>query len=619
MIPTGTVLNGYEIVGVLGGHAQTAGVYEARATSDGRSVALKLYAAHLGRDRAFVERFLSELGILADLRHPRIARLEDAGESEHGLFLALELIRGQSLQDLIGDGVLDGERTLELLGPVAEALDEAHAMGLVHRDLKPTSILLDSARHGEPVITGFDLGHALAGDLKYGLHGTSEYRAPEQLAGQQPTARSDVYSLAGILYDCTTSGQADRGGPAEGGRRLSEPPLALRKVLRRGLAQDPAERHASAGELIRDAARALGAEATLVADREHPTRQGEDAPERAPVSGSAPAARAARGAGSAGGRPGRPRSRLGLGLAAALALLVAGGVAMARGGDDDAGNLSQSAEGAMTARRDGISLTYPALWKPLERAPRVPGLELEDPLALAPLGGEGEAGLVAGQVAEPGPGLLPAGIRERIEGAPPPRESVRLGRLEGFRYRGARLVGSDKRFNIYAVEHSGGAATVVCFADEAEADAVLPGCERIAASMELPGRRTYGVSPNAAYAERVNGAMRTLNAARARARADFARARTPDGQARVADRLARSYAVAATALDREQVSPQVRSANGAIVAALTATRDAYRRTGAAARRGDRPAYDAARADVRRSEAGVERALRRLRDVGYAVS
>ncbi|MBA2794540.1 MAG: hypothetical protein H0U32_11205, partial [Thermoleophilaceae bacterium] len=278
-----------------------------------------------------------------------------------------------------------------------------------------------------------------------------------------------------------------------------------------------------------------------------------------------------------------------------------------------------SGEGATTVRRDGISLTYPSLWKPLERAPRVPGLELEAPLALGPLGGDGEAGLVAGQVAQPGPGLLPAGLRDRLEGEPPRRESVRLGRLEAFRYRGARLSGSDKRFNIYAVEHSGGAATVVCFADEAEADAVLPGCERIAASMQLPGSRTYGVSPNAAYAERVNDAMGTLNKARARARADFTRARTPNGQARVADRLARSYGTAAATLEREQVTPQVRSANGAIVAALSATRDAYRQTGAAARRGDRPAYDAARAQVRRSEAGVERSLRRLRDVGYAVS
>lgn len=616
MISTGTIVNGYEIVGVLGGHAETAGVYEARSTADGRGVALKLYATHLSRDRAFVERFLSELGILADLHHPRIARLEDAGESERGLFLALQLIRGESLQDLIRAGLMSGERTLELLEPVAEALDEAHAMGLVHRDLKPTSILLDSTRDGEPVITGFDLGHALAGDLRYGLHGTSEYRSPEQLAGQQPTARSDVYSLAGILYDCMTSGQAGGVEPSEGARRLNEPPLALRKVLRRGLAQDPAERHASAGELIRDAARALGPDPGTPEPRAEEAGT-VDAPETA---ASAPAARAAgRARTPSAGLGTASRSRLGLGLAAVLAVLVAVGVAMAAGGDGERSEANRGAEGATTVRRDGISLTYPSLWRPLERAPRVPGLELESPLALEPLGGDGEAGLVAGQVAQPGPGLLPDSLRERLEGESPPRESVRLGRLEAFRYRGARLSGSDKRFNIYAVEHSGGAATVVCFADEAEADAVLPGCERIAASMQLPGSRTYGVSPNAAYAERVNGAMGTLNEARARARADFTRARTPDGQARVADRLARSYGTAAATLDREQVTPQIRSANGAIVAALTATRDAYRQTGAAARRGDRPAYDAARAEVRRSEAAVERSLRRLRDVGYAVS
>ena len=142
MLESGATLAGYRIERVLGSGGMAV-VYEATQLSLGRAVALKVIAPNLSGDEGFRERFRREATLQAALDHPHIVPVYEAGESEEGLFVAMRLVRGTNLKQLLLDEGLSASRALRILAQVATALDAAHRAGLVHREVKPQNILVD--------------------------------------------------------------------------------------------------------------------------------------------------------------------------------------------------------------------------------------------------------------------------------------------------------------------------------------------------------------------------------------------------------------------------------------------------------------------------------------------
>src|SRR4051794_21706067 len=181
------------------------GVYEGAQPSLNPTGALKLLATNLGDDPAFRERFRREGLLQAQIDHPNIVTVYEAGESEHGLFIAMRLVRGPNLKDMIVARELDAGRTLRILRPVADALDAAHGAGLIHRDIKPQNVLVGARDH--PFLADFGLTKGVGEKslTRTGQFvGTLDYISPEQIQGERATPQSDIYSLTGVMYECLT-------------------------------------------------------------------------------------------------------------------------------------------------------------------------------------------------------------------------------------------------------------------------------------------------------------------------------------------------------------------------------------------------------------------------------
>jgi serine/threonine protein kinase len=197
----------------------------------------------------------------------------EAGQTDYGMFIAMRLIQGPTLKDLIFSRELDPRRTLRLLAQVAHALDAAHDADLIHRDVKPQNILIGQGDHAYladfGLIKAVDDHGPLTGTGQF--IGTIDYVAPEQIQGDPATATSDCYALAGVMFECLT-GQVPFLRPNEAATlhahvlqpppKISELrpdlPLELDDVIAHGMAKDPAARPATAVELIMEAQRALG-------------------------------------------------------------------------------------------------------------------------------------------------------------------------------------------------------------------------------------------------------------------------------------------------------------------------------------------------------------------------
>jgi serine/threonine protein kinase len=278
LLEAGTIFSGYRIDGILGEGGMGA-VYQATQLSLNRVVALKLLAPNLGDDPGFRARFEREGQVQAALDHDHIVTVYEAGQSEYGLFLAMRLIAGPTLKQLILDGSLDPRRTVRLLAQVAHALDAAHRAGLIHRDIKPQNILIGKGDHA--YLADFGLIKApdearLTGTGQF--IGTIDYVAPEQIQAEPATPASDIYALTGVLYECLT-GEVPFPKPSEAAtlhahvmqppptisdRRPDLPP-ALDGVIAQGMAKDPWSRPSLAVELIQAASRALSSSAPGIA------------------------------------------------------------------------------------------------------------------------------------------------------------------------------------------------------------------------------------------------------------------------------------------------------------------------------------------------------------------
>jgi hypothetical protein len=232
----------YEILGELGS-GSFGRVYRARQLSTGQSVAIKLLAPREGTGESSargVERFRRETRICAELSHPNIVPLIDAGETPEGqLYAVFAHLPGETLEQALSrEGALAVRESVRLLTQVLEALACAHAKGIVHRDLKPANLLLSAAGvRRSALVLDFGLGR-LAEDRRRQAWqtltqtreflGTPLYAAPEQLSGERATPRSDLYAWGLILLECLTGRQpfAEAGAAARlltGGRAVEIP------------------------------------------------------------------------------------------------------------------------------------------------------------------------------------------------------------------------------------------------------------------------------------------------------------------------------------------------------------------------------------------------------------
>jgi streptogramin lyase/predicted Ser/Thr protein kinase len=258
----GAELLGYRIESVLGRGGMSV-VYLAEDLRLQRRVALKLLAPRLAEDDAFRDRFLQESQLAASLDHPNVVPIYAAGEGGDELYIAMRYVEGRDLKELLREGSLDKERAVRICAQVADALDFAHSRQLVHRDVKPSNVLLDAKEHVYLADFGLTKRTDDARTLEPGLFGTIDYVAPEQIRGEDIDGRADVYALGCLLYECM-SGTAPfrRGSDAATlyAHLEEEPPTlpGLEQVLRKALAKEPDDRYATCGELIDDARSALG-------------------------------------------------------------------------------------------------------------------------------------------------------------------------------------------------------------------------------------------------------------------------------------------------------------------------------------------------------------------------
>jgi WD40 repeat protein len=265
----GTEVAGYRIESLLGWGGMSV-VYLAEDLRLKRKVALKLLAASLAEDESFRERFLRESELAASIDHPSIVPVYEAGTADDRLFIAMRYVEGRDLRHRLQHGRLDPADAIGILAQIASALDAAHARGLVHRDVKPSNVLLDLGARPDgsdhAYLADFGLSRLISDEAEGNLLGTIDYMAPEQIAGEDVDGRADVYALGCVLYECLVGVppfrreselavvfahlETDVPAPSE---QRPELPAALDAVVGRAMAKEPQERYPSCRELARAA------------------------------------------------------------------------------------------------------------------------------------------------------------------------------------------------------------------------------------------------------------------------------------------------------------------------------------------------------------------------------
>jgi serine/threonine-protein kinase len=263
----GTMFGPYEIRSLLGAGGMGE-VYQAYDTSKGRTVAVKLLRPELAAHTGFQERFRRESRVAARLQEPHVIPVHDWGEINGVLYIDMRLVDGSDLHAVLRrDGPLEPASAASIIAQVAEALDAAHAAGLIHRDVKPENVLLTSSNFA--YLVDFGIAH-LGGESGITSAGSAigsfAYMAPERFTGGQLGPQADVYSLACVLYECLTGQPPFPPGDVTQmmASHLMRPPPrpsavrpelnpAFDLVIARGMEKRPELRFTSAGELARAA------------------------------------------------------------------------------------------------------------------------------------------------------------------------------------------------------------------------------------------------------------------------------------------------------------------------------------------------------------------------------
>ena len=277
-LSAGSKIGPYEVVAPLGAGGMGE-VWRARDPRLGRDVALKVLPDEMVRDADRVARFRAEARAASALNHPNIVAVYDIGEDGGRTYLAMELLEGTNLRQLLDGGRPPLPKALQISCQIAEGLAAAHARGIVHRDLKPENVMLTT----DGVVKILDFGLAKASPLaaSHGddeptmsatpvtspgtLLGTVGYMSPEQASGNAVDFRSDQFSFGTILYELVTGRRAwKKATPAEtlvAIMREDPPPLssgdhlvpaAVCRIVERSLAKDPQDRYASTRDLAGD-------------------------------------------------------------------------------------------------------------------------------------------------------------------------------------------------------------------------------------------------------------------------------------------------------------------------------------------------------------------------------
>jgi beta-lactam-binding protein with PASTA domain len=245
------------------GSGGMADVYCAEDTHLGRHVAIKVLHRRFAQDQEFVERFRREAKSAAGLNHPNVVGVFDRGEHEGTYYIAMELLEGQTLKDIVaGEAPLAQERVIDLGLQILQAAGFAHSHGVIHRDFKPHNVIVDQSGHAK--VTDFGIARAGASEMTEtgSIMGTAQYLSPEQAQGHAVTATSDVYSIGVMLYEMLAGRLPFEGDSAVAValKHLSEAPApisqwrpdvhpALEAVVMAALAKDPAQRWQSAEDL----------------------------------------------------------------------------------------------------------------------------------------------------------------------------------------------------------------------------------------------------------------------------------------------------------------------------------------------------------------------------------
>jgi predicted ATPase len=301
LLTPGTILGPYEIVGLLGAGGMGE-VYRARDARLDRIVAIKILAAAFSADSDRLHRFEQEARSASALNHPNIVTIYELGQDGSSHYIAMELVEGKTLRQLLVSGLLPMRKAIEIAAQIAEGLTKAHEAGITHRDLKPENLMVSHdgfvkildfglAKLTAPVVERSDLSTTSDALTPSGLVlGTVGYMSPEQAGGQRLDFRSDQFAFGLVLYEMVTGKRAFQRGtaaetivailrePAEPvGVQNRDAPAPLCWAIERCLAKEPDKRYVS----TRDLARELAAIRDRFSDK--PVKQVETRPANLPV------------------------------------------------------------------------------------------------------------------------------------------------------------------------------------------------------------------------------------------------------------------------------------------------------------------------------------------------
>ncbi|HYO81286.1 MAG TPA: protein kinase [Bryobacteraceae bacterium] len=273
----GQTISHYRVVEKLGGGGMGV-VYRAEDTRLGRQVALKFLPEHVAQEQVILDRFRREARAASAINHPHICTVYDIGEENGQPFLAMEFLEGVTLKERIAAGPIPLESTIEWSIQIVDALDAAHAAGIIHRDIKPANLFITNRGQAKvldfglakvaaskPALASSDVTQTVSFDhtASGSTMGTIAYMSPEQARGEELDGRSDIFSFGAVLYEMCTGKQPFEGrtpavvfhavlsvDPPPVSSLRPEAPAELDSIVRRCLARNSADRYGDAAELL---------------------------------------------------------------------------------------------------------------------------------------------------------------------------------------------------------------------------------------------------------------------------------------------------------------------------------------------------------------------------------